>query len=103
MVHQGAAPETCQNRCFDRVSESELGKFNSNKKGISIIYPKVRIDFGQFRPESNTIAFVYDDCYSETPEDGEIKNGSGKSYKMYGISHTKTFDRSSCSAGAACR
>lgn len=53
VVHQGAASETCQDRYIDRVSKSELGKFSSKQEGISTIYPKVRIDFGQFRPESN--------------------------------------------------
>ena len=70
VVHQGAAaPETFQNRCFDRVTKSELSKFKSNKKGISIIYPKVRIDFGQSRPESNYVLVFIDDCSSESPED----------------------------------
>jgi hypothetical protein len=88
VVQHEAAPGNCQNRYFDRISESEAGRPNSKKKGISFIYPELRIYFGQFRPEIGialcprkkigTLGFA-------------TQNDSAKSYNVYGISPTKFY------------
>ena len=87
MVQQGRAPENCQNRYFDRISESEAGRSKFKEERDKLYLSQLRIDFGQFRPESNGILRLINKI--RTARELCIKKtDSAKSYNMYGISHT---------------
>ena len=84
MVQQGRAPENCQNRYFDRISESEAGRSKSKEERDKLYLSQLRIDSANSGLNPMALSFCRNTLVNIRRRWMiQTKSGSVKSYNMY--------------------